>query len=254
LKHLVIPDSHVKPGQNLRRYAWAAQWAVDQRADVIIDMGDWADMPSLSSYDKGKKSFEGRRYSKDVQAARDARETFNNIIKDHNRKYPKDQYTPRKVALGGNHCEGRIRRVIEDEPMLDGVIHWRDLGAEDYGWEYVPFQQAIGINGIQYCHYFPSGVMNRPIGGIHPAASLLQKLFVSCTAGHNHTRDFSERTRADGRKICGLMSGCFFEHNEGYAGAAQQLWWRGLVMCNDVNQGFYDPEFKRITTLQKEYS
>ena len=254
MKHLVIPDAHVKPGVNNNRFEWLANWALAERPDVIIDMGDWADMPSLSSYDKGKKSFEGRRYDKDCKAARDARDRFNSVFLAHNLANPKDLYEPRKVALGGNHCEGRIKRVIEDEPWLDGKIHWRDLGAEEFGWQYVPYHKSIGISGIQYSHFFPSGVMNRPIGGVNPASMLLSKLFVSVTVGHNHTRDFSERTRADGRKICGLMSGCFFEHTEEYAGAAQQLWWRGAVMCNDIQDGYYDPEFKRITTLKKEYS
>lgn len=253
MKHMVIPDGHAKPGANNNRFEWAALWALDERPDVIVEMGDWADMPSLSSYDRGKKSFEGRRYTKDVAAARDARERFAAPIKDHNLKYPKDAYKPTLVALGGNHDEGRIARVIQDQPELDGLISYKDLGAEEYGWQYVPYQNSINIDGIQYSHYFPSGVMGRPIGGEHPASTLLKKLFTSATVGHMHTRDFAERTRADGRKICGLVSGCFFEHNEAYANAANNIWWRGAIMCHDVKQGYYDPHFFSLAAMKKRY-
>jgi len=41
---------------------WAGQYAVDKKPDVIVHIGDHWDMPSLSHYDKGTKSFEGRRY------------------------------------------------------------------------------------------------------------------------------------------------------------------------------------------------
>ncbi len=253
-KHLVIGDAHAKPGVHNERFAWLAEWALEARPDVIIDMGDWADMPSLSSYDKGHKNFEGRRYTKDVDAARQARAMFNAPINAHNARYPKDQYLPRKVALGGNHCEGRISRVMELQPEFDGLITHHDLGAEEYGWEYVPYQKPIQIHGIMYCHYFPSGIMARPIGGEHGAATLIKKMFVSCVAAHSHLRDFAERTRADGVKICGLIAGCYFEHREGYAGAANDMWWRGGVMLEEVSNGFFDPHFKRIQTLKREYN
>ena len=42
--HLVIGDSHAKPGINNDRYTWAGRLAVDLKPDVIIDIGDWADM------------------------------------------------------------------------------------------------------------------------------------------------------------------------------------------------------------------
>ena len=38
----------------------------EEKPDVVVCLGDWFDMASLSSHDKGKKSFEGRRYKQDV--------------------------------------------------------------------------------------------------------------------------------------------------------------------------------------------
>ena len=73
---MVLPDVQAKPGIDfsyLRRYG---QYMLDKRPDVVVCIGDFADMPSLSSYDKGKKSFEGRRYKRDIEAAQFAMQAF----------------------------------------------------------------------------------------------------------------------------------------------------------------------------------
>ena len=248
--HMVIGDAHAKPGVSNDRFEWLGHMAVDQRPDVIVDMGDWADMESLCSYDKGHKSFEGRRYQKDVAAARDARERFAAPIAEYNRRYPKDAYKPRLIALGGNHDQGRIERVCQLQPEFDGVISVTDLGAEEYGWEWHNFLEPVSIDGVNYVHYSISGVKALPIG---TAAFLLSKRHVSMTTAHSHLFDYAVQTCGDGRKIAGLIAGCYFEHQERYAGRANGLWWRGVVMCHDVKDGFYDLEQVRIQRIKKVY-
>ena len=61
MKHMIIPDTQVKPGSSFEHLKWAGQYAVEKKPDVIVHIGDHWDMPSLSSWDVGKKSFEGRR-------------------------------------------------------------------------------------------------------------------------------------------------------------------------------------------------
>lgn len=253
MKHLVIGDPHAKPGVSNERFAWAAHFAIEERPDVIINMGDMGDMPSLCSYDKNTKSFEGRRYQKDVAAVRDALATFAKPFADHNHKYPKDQYNPRMLMLGGNHDEARIARVSEMHPELDGLISIADLGYEEFGWEYQPFLKPIVVHGIVYNHYFPSGLKNLPIGGPNGARMLLAKKHTSCVAGHNHLRDFAEDMCGDGKKIGAVMSGCYFEHREGYAGGANDMWWRGLIILDEIKDGFFDPRFYRIQTIKRIY-
>ena len=70
-KHLVIPDTQLKPGVPTDFVKWISRYAVDKHPDVIVIIGDWADMPSLSSYDIGKKAFEGRSYARDIEVAND---------------------------------------------------------------------------------------------------------------------------------------------------------------------------------------
>ena len=72
ISHLIIPDTQVKEGIDFEYLTRIGQYIVDVKPDVVIHLGDFADMPSLSSYDVGKKSFEGRRYTKDIDAANKA--------------------------------------------------------------------------------------------------------------------------------------------------------------------------------------
>src|SRR6187549_1879799 len=81
---LVLPDVQAKPGVDFSFLSRIGQYAVDKKPDVIVCIGDFADMPSLSSYDKGKKSFEGRRYKRDVEAAQFAMQAFLKPINDYN--------------------------------------------------------------------------------------------------------------------------------------------------------------------------
>ena len=68
MKHLVIPDCQVKPGISVKYLENIGKYIVEKLPDVIVCIGDFADMPSLSSYDIGKKSFEGRTYKADIKA------------------------------------------------------------------------------------------------------------------------------------------------------------------------------------------
>lgn len=256
---LVIGDSHAKPGVPNDRFYWAGRYAADMKPDIIVDMGDWADMPSLSSYDIGKKSYEGRRYVQDVEAANRAREEFNRGLSVHASKLArrhKARYAPKKIALGGNHDEGRISKAIDGDPKLEGLIGVKDLKHSEFGWEYIPYLQPVNIQGFTFSHYFASGVMGRPISGEMPALSLLRKQYTSCVSAHSHLFDVAHRTRPDGTRLWGLVAGCFLDPDqwEDYAGPANRLWWRGLVLLKGCDNGDLEAiETITVTRLKEHY-
>ena len=253
--HLVIPDSHSQPGHDNARFTALGHWIVEHQPDVIINIGDMADMKSLSMYDVGKLSAEGRRYCDDIAAFHDAMEKLLAPIKKYNstcRSKRKKKYTPRMVYCLGNH-EDRINRAYHNDPKYYGTISIDDLKLEEYGWEVQPFCVPIIIDDIAYSHYFPSGVLMKPIGGINHARKLLNTQFMSATAGHSHLRDFAEHSNAGGRKFCATVVGCFFEHDEGWAKGANRMYWRGIVHKKNVHKGSYDPDFISIQELRRTY-
>lgn len=254
--HLIIPDSHAHPDFNNDRFGVLGKFIVDLRPDVIVNLGDMADMPSLCSYDKGTKGFEGRRYKKDVEAVIDAQEKLLGPLKQvqkNLKKAKKKPYNPRMVLTIGNH-EQRISKATSLDAVLDGTISLDDLKYKEYGWEVIPFLDVVEIDGVCYSHYFTSGVMSRPISGEHAAFSMITKNFKSCTQGHTHTRDFCERTDPLGNRIIGLVAGVYQDYWADFAGPANKMWWSGVIVKTNVHQGQYDLEFISMDTLKKEYT
>ena len=241
--HLVIGDPHCNPKASNDRFLWAGKLARDLKPDTIICMGDFSSLDALSSYDKGKKSFEGRRYKKDIDHAHDALEKFNKGLNGRR---------SRKVMLLGNH-EDRIDRIVDETPELDGTISTKDLKFKEFGWEVIAYQEPVAIDGVHYCHNYPTGIMGKPISGDNIARSLLLKNKVSSTVGHCHLFDYSMCTVPTGRKVIGLSAGCYLHHKEDYARNTQRLWWSGLIVKRNVRQGEYDIETIEYNTVKRRY-
>lgn len=244
-KHLIIPDAHAHPDHDNDRFEALGKFILAERPDVIVCIGDFADMPSLSSYDKGTRGFEGRRYRRDVEAATDAQDRLFAPIREYNAMRARNkekQYKPRWVMCLGNH-EDRINRATNAQPELHGAIGVFDLQYEENGWELYDFQVPVVIDGIAYAHYFSSGIKGAAISGEHIGAALCNKLHQSAVQGHSHIYNHAERTRPDGQKIFGLSVGCFSHPDqvEGWNKATQHLWWRGLVILDELDgEGYYD--------------
>lgn len=249
---MVIPDTQVKPGVPTEHLLWAGKYAVATKPDVIVHIGDHWDLPSLSSYDVGKKSFEGRRYTNDIQAGIEAMELFLSPIREEQerlRYHKKKLWKPRMVFTLGNH-EGRINRAIENDAKLEGLIGYKDLKLEEMGWEVIPFLRVEIIEGVAFSHYFTSGIMGRPVSS---ARLMLNKKYMSCIQGHVQDRDIAFAQRADGKRITGIFVGIFYQHDEDYLTPQTNDSWRGIWMLNEVNDGQFDELPVSMDYLRRKY-
>jgi hypothetical protein len=252
MKHLIIPDTQVKPNSPTDHLRWAGLYAAEKKPDVIVHIGDHFDMPSLSSWDVGKKSFEGRRYKDDIEAGIHAMEVFLQPIRDEQQRLKVNkhkQWRPRMVYTLGNH-ENRIERAIESDPKLDGLIGYKDLQLEEMGFEVYDFLDVVIIDQIAYAHYFTSGIMGRPVSS---ARNMLSKKMMSCIMGHVQDRDIAYGRRADGTNILGLFSGIFYQHDEDYLTPQTNSSWRGIWMLNEVANGGCDELPVSLNYLRNKY-
>lgn len=243
MRHLVIPDVQAKPGNSDKFLFRIAQYIADKQPEKIICIGDFADMQSLSSYDKGKKSFEGRRYTKDIDAAKRSMDTLMAFLS------LEPHYRPKLILTLGNH-ENRIDRAVEQQAELEGLISTKDLAYESYGWEVQPFLNVISVDGVAYSHYFVSGSMGRPIG---TARLLLTKKHQTCIAGHQQGFQIATDYNAEGRSVTGIIAGSCYEHNEDYMGPQGNKHWRGILMLNDVSRGEVEPMQVSLKYLKQRY-
>lgn len=251
-KHAVIPDCQVSPHVPTSHLTWAAQYIAEKKPNTIVCLGDFADMESLSSYDVGKKCFEGRRYTEDIRAAKEAMFKFMQPIRreqDRLRRNKEKQWNPKMVMLLGNH-ENRIERAINNDSKLDGLISTKDLGYEEFGWTVVPYLQVCILDGIAYSHYFVSGIMGRPVTS---ARMLLTKHHMSCVAGHQQGRDIAYGKLANGKSITGIISGSFYQHDESYLNAQTNVCWHGIWFLHDVQDGSFDELPLSIEYLRRKY-
>jgi hypothetical protein len=243
-KLLIVPDSHASPKYDNERFHWLGKFILQERPDVIVNLGDMADMPSLSSYDKGKASGENRRYDGDLAVTYEALEileSYEEKARQADKKAKKKPYAPRKIITLGNH-ENRCNRFANDNPELIGTIGTDAIPYAGYGYEVVPYGGVTQVGEICFSHNNPTGISGRPIGGESIAKTLLQKNFMSSVQGHSHVYDHAERTRIDGRKMFGLSAGCYVHEGmvEDWNLATHKLWWRGVVMLENVSEGYYD--------------
>jgi len=248
-RHLIIPDSHAHPGFKNDRADLLSRLIADIQPDVVVNMGDQWDFPSLSSYDKGQRSFFGRTYRADVDSGNDFSDRIFSPLKRRKKKLP------RFVFLEGNH-EHRIERALDLSPELTNTVSFNDLDLRYYS-DIVRYNGKtpgqIEIDGIQYAHYFLAGISGRPLSGEHHGYTLISKLLTSATASHTHLLDYAVRKAADDRWIMGLVSGCYLDYDLEWAGETNKLWWRGVIVKDNVENGQYNPRFISLKALEKEY-
>ncbi len=250
---LVLPDVQAKPGVDFTFLTRIGTYLVEKKPDVVVCIGDFADMESLSSYDKGMRSFEGRRYKKDIEAAKDAMCAFLTPLWEYNDKMRRNKmktYTPRMVMTLGNH-EDRINRAVEKDPALDGLLSTDNLGYAEDGWEVHKFLEVVNIEGIAFSHFFQTGVMGRPASS---AQAQLNKKHQSCVAGHQQGRQIATAFKADGAEIVSIIAGSCYEHDERYLGPQGNKHWRGFLMLYDVHGGQFDPMFISLDYINKKYA
>lgn len=243
-KIFVIPDVQAKPNVPLDHMTWAGKYIADKRPDIIVQIGDFADMPSLSLYDKGKRTFEGRRYKADVAAAHDAMERLMTPI------VQATDYNPELVLTLGNH-EDRINRATLDDAKLDGTISIHDLGYADWGWSVHDFKDVVDIQGIHFSHFFYNPNSGHPWAG--NAHTKLKNIGFSFVMGHQQGFDMAWRQLANGRRQLGMVAGSFYQHDEEYRGAQANNEWRGCVMLSEAKNGEADVMQISLDYLRRRY-
>lgn len=250
--HIVIGDTQVKKGVPTEHLGWIGQYIVDQFAgrDVaIIHVGDHADMPSLSSYDKGKKEMEGRRYRSDIAAANAAWVRLNAPLERYNAgRRARDRWHPERHVLLGNH-ENRIARAVEEDPQLEGAISVDHL---DFGaWTVHKFLDVLELDGVWYSHYFYNPNTGRPYCGEN-LFTRLKTIGHSFTMGHQQGLNHAIRPVGKTRHL-GLVVGSCYLHEEKYLGPQSTAYWRGIVVCHQVEKGQYDAMFVSLDFLCRKY-
>lgn len=242
-KHLIIPDTQVKPGVPLDHFRWIGRYIREKQPRVVIHLGDHWDMPSLSSYEStARRASAGRAKMADIEAGNRALEVLEEAMGDFKPE--------RKILLEGNHDgfapQGRVGRYLDEHPEDQGLINPEQFADSWLGWERVPFLQPIEIDGVLYCHLFPLNRDGAVTGfglrrGAASAKAQVQAVGQSCTAGHKQGLDTSIYNPPYSAARRGVIAGSCYMHEEEYLGPGR--YWRGILVKHDVrpeNPNHYD--------------
>lgn len=245
-KHLMIPDCQVKPGVPIEHLYWLGQYIAHKQVEVVVQIGDFADMHSLSSYDRGKRSGENARYGDDIDVANEALAELERGM---------DGYQPElKLITLGNH-EQRIERFVNDNPELYGHLDYSDFDFERRGWVVAPFLQPVEIDGVLYSHFFPRSANGRVTQlkyGAPNARTQVQREHQSAVAGHTPGLDVAVVPAGKGL-LRGVIAGSFYQHDEDYMGPQGNTYWRGVYVMHGVHDGHFNGMEVDLEFLRRKY-
>ena len=235
--HLVIPDCQIRPGVPLEHLDWVSNYIAEKRPDVVVCIGDFADMESLSKYDVGTIRGENKRLKRDLIVAREAMERLTAF---------RSVYQPEMHLTMGNH-EDRLDRFANEHPYLEEVVGTHMLNYADFGWRVHKYLQPVAIDGVRYCHYFISGQKGYAVSSA-PALLRLQKQ--SAIMGHNQKTDVAFHPVTHQWAIfCGVCN----LHDEPYLGPQGNDVRRQILVLHEVEDGKFDPMFVSLRFLRKAY-
>lgn len=225
---------------------------MEYKPDVIVVIGDWWDLPSLSTHDApGSKEAEGRNVLSDIEAGNKGfellvgpmRREMARIASNRKRKWqPECHFTL------GNH-EDRLTRAISRDPKFDGLLTLDSLKTP--GFQRHPYLKIVNLDGFRYCHYFPNPFTGRPIGGT--IINRLNHIGGSFVQGHQQGFQYASKAYPD-HVAHGLVCGRFYRHHETYRPHdVQMAEWNGIIILNRVHEGDADLMPLRYEYLAEKY-
>ncbi len=239
----LYPDAHCDPGHDTRPITAIARWFADEGVDIVVNIGDFNDMHSLSSYDKGRSGMEGARIQADLSYSAQCLDLFEEGLQGHD---------PYRIMTLGNH-EYRLNRLESDDPQMQGAFGDDPFSYNEYGYEVYDYLDIVKINGVAFSHAFinPTSLMGSIQGG--SADIRMKNVGFPHVAGHQHgPLIHGQRMLGDGTPLSTLILGCAHTENHSYWGKGKDVY-RGAAVLRNVRKGSYDPDIRYLGNIMRKY-
>jgi len=251
---VVFSCAHADPQTNNERFSWLGSLLYELKPDMVVDLGDGADMRSLNSYDtRYPQAIVNQNYEADIESYNDSQERLRWKFRHHRKK------RPFWVGFEGNH-ENRIKKAIANDPRLEGSkygVSFSHLQTDHWFDDYHEYENSgpalASYDGVLYSHFISGGNYGTAISGIHHAHSLLSKVGCSVSVGHSHKYSYYYQGSTFPNPIIGHVVGCFKGKEETWAGQANNEWRHGVVVKRNLENGVYDHEWVSMRALKDMY-
>jgi len=188
---IIISDTHFDATKEEHNsYKLVKKFAKAWKPDFVVNLGDWIDLPYLSSFDEGKiKTLSGKAFRGDFDLAKSDLDYWQKVTKNY-------------YLLQGNHDE-RVDRVIDRRPELDGFIDYESVfDFKERGIKYISvLDQPLKLGKLHFLHGWYT---NKYHCNKH-----LEVLAGNCVYGHVHkNQSNAKRLPAMGIEIQAWSLGC----------------------------------------------
>ena len=220
---VIIPDSHSRPGISDRRFRWLNKYIKKHGVESVVHLGDHWDFPSMCTHDAHRSDFHQRSYENDCNKG------FKDLALVLDGTGAEGDY------LEGNHDERPKRFLASNKRFSGTLILPQDMMPVGWTWRGRSFRKG----GVLFKHFEVSGNSGKPLSGENPAKTIINKTMCSTIVGHAHGVDIAVKTNGKGRKVIGIVAGCFLDpaQRERYAEDTQKLWVNGFWHLRNVHEG-----------------
>ena len=232
----IVSGDYQIPFQDNRALAVFEKYMAAHRWDGYLNLGDFMDFDSISSFNIGRPgAIMGRHISNDFEIANKILDRHQKIVRARN---PKAKF----VLLEGNH-EERVLRWLDAHPDFNGffdipkLLH---LAERDMKW--VPswskgsvykIGKASFVHGIYTNQYHAKKMVDTESGSIF--------------YGHTHDMMCIPRTRRDKTDLqVGQSLGCMCEMEQSYMKGKPSNWQQGFGVFHFLEDGTYTYYTPRI--------
>jgi len=227
--YLIVGDIHCPEQDDLALKA-VFNLMRDVKFDGLINLGDYMDFNSISKFSKGKhKTLEGLRLKNDYIKGNAILDVFDELLPQGAEKH----------FMTGNH-EVRIKSVIEEYPMLDGLFSFEEcLKLKERGYnvyehnELVKFGRLNVVHGI-YC-------------SANPAKVHATKLLSNVLCGHLHSPEMALiHSPAKEISVVAYICGCLCSMAPEYMAGKPSNWSQGIAVLYLMPDNQFDVNLIRI--------
>ena len=232
---IILSDMHV-PYHDVKAVALVEQYMVNNRYDIYGNIGDFLDMDTISSFNKGRPgNTEGRYLIDDFTMANKILDRHQEIIRRNN---PDATF----FYLEGNH-EERVNRFMAEAPHLKGLLDIKSqLRLDERGIEWIPSWSERVVHHIGKAGFVHGRYTNK-----YHAAKMVDTYGQSIFYGHTHDIMCHPKiNEGDGSLYVGQSIGCLCEYRQQYLKGSPTNWQQGFMELFLLPSGHFTYHITRI--------
>ena len=244
LRVVCIGDAHDEPGLDKSRFEWIGKYVRREKPDVVVQIGDFASLDSLS-YWTPNGSLDGKdkpSFTDDLSSFAEALDALGC-----------DSFE--KHCTLGNH-EHRMYRFEQGQPEVVGMLEQNFTSLlTRHKWTYSPFGMPTYYGGVAFVHV-PLNRLGRAYGGKNSESSIANDSLSDIIIGHSHTDRRHRAPKIGTNKNLQVINvGCALpsNHVHSYAQHSTTGWSYGIADMLIRKGSVRDYNFVSMDSLKEKF-